>query len=212
MTLMKPLMSKGRNVTTDNYFTLFLLAKELKTKKAGLVQTMNKVRLELPASAKRSQERYSSKLTKTGDRAISTVYQCEPKKNVCVLSSLHMSVELGESEKKKPEKMEFYNKSKCDVDVANQMARQCSVKAGTRWWPVAVFYNILGLAGINAFVLHKKQTGDKISRRDFLFKFTTELREDYIVEDQAETLLLLNLTNYRHLLKTPKPRSLNNVK
>ena len=212
MTLMKPFMSKGRNVTTDNCFTLFLLAKELKTKKASLVRTMNKVRLELPASAKRSQERYSSKLMKTGDMAISTVYQCKPKKNVCVLSSLHMSVELGESDKKKPEKMEYYNKSKFGVDVANQTARQCSVKAGTRWWPVAVFYNILGLTGINSFVLYKKQTGDKISRRDFLFQFATEQREDYIVEDQAETLLLLDLTNYRQLLKTPKPRSLNNVK
>ena len=37
-----------------------------------------------------------------------------------------------------------------------------------------------------------KKTGDKVSRRDFLFKLATELREDYIVEDQAETLLLLD--------------------
>ena len=35
-----------------------------------------------------------------------------------------------------------------------------------------------------------KKTGDKVSRRDFLFKLTTELREDYIVEDQAETLYI----------------------
>ena len=69
---------------------------------------------------------------KTGNMAILTVYQCKPKKNVCVLSSLHLSVELGESEKKKLEKMEFYNKSKCGVDVADQMARQYSIKADTR--------------------------------------------------------------------------------
>ena len=50
----------------------------------------------------------------------------------------------------------------------------------------------------------KKQTGDKVSRRDFLFKFATELREDYIVEDQAETLLLLDLSDYRQLLKNTK--------
>ena len=41
-------------------------------------------------------------------------------------------------------------------DVADQMARQYLVKAGTRWWPIAVFHNILDLAGINAFVLYKK--------------------------------------------------------
>ena len=45
MTLMKSFMSKGRNVTTGNLFMLFLLAKELKKKKASLVETMNKVRL-----------------------------------------------------------------------------------------------------------------------------------------------------------------------
>ena len=63
---------------------------------------MNKVRLELPASVKCLQQRYSSELMKTGDIAILTVYQCKPKKNVCVLSSfeLLMSVQLGESEKK----------------------------------------------------------------------------------------------------------------
>ena len=95
---------------------------------------------------------------KTGDIAILTVYQCKPKKNVCVLSSfeLLMSVQLGESEKKKAEKMEFHNKRKCGLDVADQMARQYSVKAGTHWWPISVFYNILDLAGTNAFVLYKK--------------------------------------------------------
>ena len=93
---------------------------------------------------------------KTGNMIILTVHQRKSKKNVCVLSSLHLSVELGESEKKKLEKMEFYNKSKCGVDLADQMARQYSVEADTRWWPVAVFYNILDLSGINAFVLYKK--------------------------------------------------------
>ena len=156
MILMKPFMSKGRNVTTDNFFSLFLLAKELKKKKASLVGTMNKVRLELPASAKCLKQCYSSKLMKAGDIATLTVYQSKPKKNVCVLSSLHMSVELGESKKKKPEKIKFYNKSKCGVDVADQMAWQYSVKAGTRRWPIAVFYNIRDFSGTNIFVLYKK--------------------------------------------------------
>ena len=130
MTLMEPFMRKDRKVTTDNFFTLFLLAKELKKKKASLVGSMNKVRLELPASAKCLQQRYSSKLIKTGDMAILKVYQCKPKRNVGVLSSQHLSVELGESEKKKLEKMEFYSKSECGVDVADQMARQYSVICG----------------------------------------------------------------------------------
>ena len=92
---------------------------------------MNKVRRELPASTKWLKQCYSSKLIKAGYMATLTVYQYAPKKNVCVLSSLHMSVELDKSEKKKPETVECYNKIKCGVNVADQMTRQYSVKIGT---------------------------------------------------------------------------------
>ena len=119
------------------------------------------------------------------------VYQRKPKKNVCVFSSLHMSTELDESEKNKSKRVKFYNKTKCGVDVADQMARQYSVKAGTRRWPVAVFFNILDLAGINAFMFYKKRTGDKVSRRDFLFKLATQLREDYIVENTSRNATIV---------------------
>ena len=82
--------------------------------------------------------------------------------------------------KKKLERITLYNKSKCGVDNADQTARQYTVKAGTRQWSVAVFYNILDLACINASVLHKKKSGDAISRRNFMFQFATELKEAHV--------------------------------
>ena len=91
--------------------------------------------------------------------------------------------------KKKPETVTFYNKTKCGVNIADQMARQYTVKAGTRRWPVAVFYNILDLACINAYVLYKKKTGDAISRRNFMFQLATELREAHV---QGKTAPLFN--------------------
>ena len=66
-------MGKGRNITTDNFFTSFLLSQKVK-KKASNVGTMNKVRRELPASAKCLQQRYSSKLIKAGNMTTLTVY------------------------------------------------------------------------------------------------------------------------------------------
>ena len=59
-------------------------------------------------------------------------------------------------------------------------------KRGTRRWPVAVIYNILDLACMNAFVLYKEKTGDSISRRDFIFKLVTELREDYLAQKKIQ--------------------------
>ena len=96
-----------------------------------------------------------------------------------------MSVELGESEKRKSKTMYFCDKTKCGVDVANQMARQYSVKADTHRWLVAVFDNMLNLAGINAFGFYTKQTADKVSKRDCLFKLATEPREDCILKKSS---------------------------
>ena len=93
--------------------------------------------------------------------------------------------------KKKPETVTFYNKTKCGVDIADQMARQYTVKAGTRRWPVAVFYNILDLACINAYVLYKKKTGDAISRRNFMFQLANELREAHIQGKTAPSAAVL---------------------
>ena len=59
---------------------------------------------------------------------LTTMYQCKPNKmcmflalSICLLASLHQK-------KGKPETIEFYNKTKCGVDVADQMACQYSVK------------------------------------------------------------------------------------
>ena len=63
-----------------------------------------------------------------------TVYQCKQKNNGCILSKLHTSVMVDTTTKKKPETVTFYNKTKCGVDIADQMTRQYTMKAGTRRW------------------------------------------------------------------------------
>ena len=143
------------------------------------------MRKEVPPLVKTLQQsRYSSKLLQTKNEnnqaTTLTVYQRKQNKNVCILSTLHLSVMVDTTTKKKPETFAFYNKSKCGVDVAGQVARQYTVKAATRRWPVAVFYSILDLACINAYVLYKRKTGDAISRRNFMFQLATELREAHV--------------------------------
>ena len=187
--LVEPYLGKGRNVTTDNFFTSIHLATQLRKKKTSLVGTLNKMRKKAPPLVKTLQHsRYPSKLFQTKNKnnqtTTSTVYQCKQKKNVCILSTLYRSVMIDTTTKKRPETVTFYNKTKCGVDIADQMARQHTVKAGTRLWPVAVLYNILYLACINAYVLYKKKTGDAISRRNFMFQLATELRELVFKERQ----------------------------
>ena len=82
MKLIKPYVGKG-NVTIDNFFTSYGLAKQL-LQMTSIVGTVNKFQRELPPSAKTTQAtRYLSVLLKAGDVAKLTIYQCKPKKNVC---------------------------------------------------------------------------------------------------------------------------------
>jgi hypothetical protein len=51
MRLMESYLGKGRNVTTDNYFTSLKLCNGLTSKKTSIVGTVNTIRREVPASA-----------------------------------------------------------------------------------------------------------------------------------------------------------------
>ena len=80
MRLMDPYLNKGRNVTTDNYFTSVNLAKQLKKKGTSIIGTMNKIRREMPATVRTMKDNlYSTKLYKSGDMTL-TVYQGKRKK------------------------------------------------------------------------------------------------------------------------------------
>ncbi|KAJ4947805.1 hypothetical protein JOQ06_009837, partial [Pogonophryne albipinna] len=110
-----------------------------------------------------------------------SVYQCKPRRNVTILSTQHQHVAISTEKKKKPETVEYYNHSKVGVDVLDQMARQYSVKGGTRRWPVAVFYNVLDLAAINAWVLYRScMSQENIPRRDFMLQLAHELRAEWM--------------------------------
>ena len=96
-----------------------------------------------------------------------------------MVNSIHKSIEIEKSNKCIPETIRFYNDTKFGVDVADQMTRKCNVKSKSCRWPLQVFFNILDLAGINAWVLYKETTSENISRQDFLFQLASELGAAY---------------------------------
>lgn len=105
-----------------------------------------------------------------------------------LLSSRHKSVKISDNGKLIPETVKYYNNTKYAVDVTDQMARKYSVKAGSRRWPLHVFYNILDLAAINAWILYKETTGKSIPRKSFLFQLAEELARDARSDTSGEKL------------------------
>ena len=126
--IVEPYLSKGRNVTTDNFFTLTHLTTQLRKKKTLLVGTLNKIQKEVPPLVKALQQsKYFSKLsqTKSDDYQATTltVYECIQNMNIYILRTIHTSVMIDTTTKKKPETVTLYHKTKCAVDIANQVAR-----------------------------------------------------------------------------------------
>jgi hypothetical protein len=122
---MSPYLNKGRNVTTDNFFTSASLARTLKAKDTNIVGTISRTRREIPAVL--AMERgplHETNLLRNGDGATLTVYQGKVNKNVLLLSTLHSIIDIETNRKILSETVQFYNKTKCGVDILDQMARR----------------------------------------------------------------------------------------
>ena len=112
---------------------------------------------------------HETTLLRNGDGATLTVYQGNVNKNVLLLSTLLSATDIGTNRKKIPETVQFYTKTKCGVDILDQTARRYSTRAAARRWPVHVFYNILDLAAINAWIIYRGVTGKKRVGMPFSF-------------------------------------------
>ena len=67
-----------------------------------------------------------------------------------------------------------------------------------------MFFNILDLAGINAWVLYRETTGEQISRQECLFQLAVELAATY-QESREEEIIPKSPTNinlHSHIRKT----------
>ena len=95
---------------------------------------------------------------------------------------MHNAPSIDQSKKKKPCVIYFYNKNKVGIDVVDQLLRQYSTHTASRRWPFAVWTYILEIVALNSWVIHKKVTGEKISRREFILDLLESLRIKYVAE------------------------------
>ena len=175
MDLMEPFFGKGYNVTTDNFFTSLPLCHLLKLRKTSIVGTLRQNRREIPQELRKNIEIYNTEFYKDNEGVFLTKYQGKEKKFVLLLSTLHDSSNIEDTIKKKPETIQFYNKTKCGVDVVDSMTRLYSTKSANRRWPVAVWYGLLDIAALNAWILFKKNVSSSVSRKDFIANLSKQL-------------------------------------
>lgn len=165
--LMMPYENRGHCITADNFFTSFRLIVYLLKIKTTFIGTVKSNKRELPTIVKKNESLYTSSFYENDNGVTLTIYQGTKKRNVLVFSSHHEEISIEGNEKgnkKKPNIIVDYNRTKFGVDSIDQMTRFYNVKAPSRRWPMQVFYNILNLATINAWLLYKIVNKSKISR------------------------------------------------
>ena len=141
---------QGLNITCDNFFTTYSLARKLIAKKMTIVGTIRKNRKELPPIQNiiPGQSEYFQ-----SDGV--TLLQFAPKKNkqVHLLSTFHNN--QFQTESTKPEIVDFYNKTKGGVDCMDMMINNYTTKRISRRWPMTCFYNIIDIALLNSYIVFK---------------------------------------------------------
>jgi len=179
MRLMSPYLNKGRRVTSDNFFTSASLARTLKANNRAILEQLSRIWSELPAIlATERAPLHETTLLRNGDGATLTVYQGKVNKNIFLLSTLHSTIDIETNRKTLPETVQFYKKkTNCGVDILDQMIRRYSTREAARRWPVHVFYIILDLAAINAWIIYSGVTVEEMSRHAFLRQLPEKLRE-----------------------------------
>ena len=179
MHLLDPFLGQGQNITTDESFTSVSLAEKLKMKNTYIVGSINHAKKEIPQSVQVPHSNlFDTLILKNNDFTL-TSYQHKKGNNRLILSTMHQTVSIGETQKKIPESVNYYDSTRQGVEALDKMVNAYSTKTGSSYWAIHVFYNILDLAGINASILYKEITGLKINRRDFLLQLSEELIKNF---------------------------------
>ncbi|KAJ8394926.1 hypothetical protein AAFF_G00040490 [Aldrovandia affinis] len=131
----------GRNITMDNFFTSVPLAEKLLEKNLTIVGTLRQNKADIPPVMKKSKSRevHSSEFGFNGNMTMVS-YVTKKGKAVVLLSTMHDDKAVDDkSVKKKPEMIQYYNKTKGGVDTMDQMVRTYSCKRRTRRWPMVLW-------------------------------------------------------------------------
>ena len=125
--LSESIAGSGRNVTTDNFFTNYKLARELQEQKLSIVGTVRGNRREIPKEMLPSagHEVYSSIFGFSDD---TTLVSYVPKA-VILMSTQHKNDKVSTEDHRKPEIIKYYNATKSGVGHSGQVSPNLFVQA-----------------------------------------------------------------------------------
>lgn len=168
--LAAPIMGTNRNITADSWFTSIPLVLDLKKKGLTYVGTLRKNKREIPKEFLPSRNRDEGS-TIHGFTKDLTLVSYVPKKGraVILVSSMHHTPLIDE-ETKKPEIIIFYNDTKGGVDALDEKCTVYSTSRKTCRWPLAIFFTLINISLVNAYVVFSSCPGNQEQKRMVFIK------------------------------------------
>ncbi|XP_037042530.1 piggyBac transposable element-derived protein 4-like [Bradysia coprophila] len=150
--LCEPYFQSNRHVTYDNFFGSLDLAKTLLNNKLTSLTTVKKNKRFVPASFQPNKLRtIHSSIFGFKKKATLVSYVPKRSKAVILLSTMHSSVDIVDTEHKKPKMILDYNNTKGGVDTFDQMIHEYSSKRKTNRWPLSYFFNLMDASALAAY-------------------------------------------------------------
>ena len=182
--LISEISGSGRNVTFDNCYTTYpLIVSLLHDHKLSAVGTLRKNKREIPDEflSVKNRAACDSMFGFGGNvTLVSYVPQTKQKKNVVLFSSMHHDdkIDPESSDMKKHEIITFYNSTKGGVDMVDQMAGEYDTSRNSRRWPLTVFYTLLNVSTINAYIFYCHNPENRLKRRLFIKSVSMQLVQE----------------------------------
>ena len=111
---------------------------------------------------------------------VSYVPQTRQKKHIVLFSSMHHDDKTNpeSGDMKKPEIITFYNSTKGGVNMVDQMAGEYNTSRNSRRWPLTVFYTLLNVFIISAYIFYCHNPENKLNRRLFIKSVSMQLVQE----------------------------------
>lgn len=203
--LVLPFADSNRNLTTDNWYTCYPLGLSLLKKGITIVGTLRKDKREIPPQFLPHKDREIGSSI-FGYQKDFTLVSYVPKRNksVVLLSTMHDQGVI-DNETEKPEVILDYNMTKGGVDTVDQLCATYTVSRVTRRWPLVLFYALLNVAGINAYVIFKANLENRsVIRREFLKNLALQLMKPLLIERSMTASLPSDIKAFLQLYKPPE--------
>lgn len=208
--LLQPWKGKNINVTCDNWYTSYPLAINLLKDKITMVGTIKKNKGELPSEFQPYITREPGSYI-FGFQKDATLVSYVPKRNraVILLSTMH-SDSAVDPETKKPDILTQYDCYKGGVDSVDKLCSTYTVSRRTRRWSLAIFFQLLNIAGVNSQILYNQIHDERHKyRRIFLKNLSLSLMKQHLEERAMLKNLPVDIKCFLNKYKQQQPQQEN---